>query len=456
MCDRLLVTLQHAGGGADGPISHTRRPVAIDLFAGAGGLTLGFEQAGFDVVAAVEYDPVHAATHKYNFPSCEVVCRDAARLTAPELLAAARRGFERRYPGAEWPGRIDAVIGGPPCQGFSIGGKRLAGDERNQMLLTFVRLVVALQPSVICLENVAGLLETRYADTREQAFGRLRGAGFRLVGTESAVNARDFGVPQARRRVVILGARDGLVNWPPESTPAQPVTVGEALEGLPILENYQALLSSDVAELDQFDLERRRLVDGLYARVLSGLDSGVDLASPRTWLPSSVTSSRRTVHTAETLARFRGTAQGEVEPKSRLFRLSLDGVARTLRAGTGSERGSHTSPRPIHPTFDRVITVREAGRLHGYPDWFRFHTTNWHGHRQVGNSVPPPLGRSAGSALVAYLRTAPGPAPQEPAGDPALLSLPRLQAMEVLDAVRAEVPSSRSRHAVSAALASVG
>src|SRR5690606_2398585 len=115
-----------------------------DLFAGAGGMSLGFEQAGFDVVAAVEYDPVHAATHAYNFPHAEVLCRDVSALDAATVLAAARSGFERMYPNRLWPGRIDAVIGGPPCQGFSTGGKREAADDRNQLLLSFVALVEKL------------------------------------------------------------------------------------------------------------------------------------------------------------------------------------------------------------------------------------------------------------------------------------------------------------------------
>ncbi len=220
------------------------RPTAVDLFAGAGGMTLGFEQAGFDVVAAVEHDPVHAATHAFNFPQCEILCRDVSTLSADDVLKAAQRGFKRLHPGIEWSGRLDTLIGGPPCQGFSAGGKREQGDERNDLLLHFVRLVEELRPRTFCLENVAGLLEERFDGIRNEAFDRLRNAGYSVSGTHKPVNSLDFGVPQSRRRVILLGA---LGDSPPERP--RPVggrvSVEEALQGLPSLARYVELLHTD-------------------------------------------------------------------------------------------------------------------------------------------------------------------------------------------------------------------
>ena len=412
-------------------------------------MSLGFEQAGYDVVAAVEYDPVHAATHAFNFPECEVLCRDVSKVSAADVLAAAERGFKHLHPGVPWPSRLDALIGGPPCQGFSAGGKRERDDERNDLLLEFVRLVEELQPRTFCLENVAGLLEAKFDDVREDAFARLRKAGYSMSGTDKPVNSLNFGVPQSRRRVIVLGAHDS-------DAPARPVTVEgevsvqEALDGLPSPAAYAALLNSDEVELTHQDAKRRAETSSAYARRLTGLEPlPNDKSRPRLWNPSLLTGSRRTIHTTETIQRFASTDRGAVEPKSRLYRLPLDGPSRTLRAGTGSERGAHTSPRPIHPQEDRVVTVREAARLHGYPDWFRFHTTNWHGHRQVGNSVPPPLARAAATALLGSLGYSPvALRAAVPLGHVSLLALSRSKAQPVVDALVEQMPATRTRKPV--------
>lgn len=428
----------------------TVRPITVDLFSGAGGMSLGFEQAGFDVVAAVEYDPVHAATHAYNFPDCEVLCRDLSKVGAEDVLAAAERGFRSMHPRLAWPGTLDALIGGPPCQGFSSGGKREEDDERNDLLLQFVRLVEEVRPRAFCLENVVGLLEPTFDALRADAFSRLERAGYAISGTDSAVNSLEFGVPQSRRRVIVLGVRGSVAPDRPKPLPGR-VSVQEALEGVPSPAAYPALLEADEVELCPEDSERRRSMTSSFARRLAGLDSVPgDKSRPRLWDPSRLSGLRRTIHTDDTVARFASTGLGNVEPKSRLYRLPLLGAARTLRAGTGSERGAHTSPRPIHPIEDRVITVREAARLHGYPDWFRFHTTNWHGHRQIGNSVPPPLARAAATALLASLGNSPvALRAAVPLGDASLLSLSRTTATARLAAPADELPRSRARSATS-------
>ena len=117
-----------------------------------------------------------------------------------------------------------------------------------------------------------------------------------------------------------------------------------------------------------------------------------------------------TIHSPEVVDRFTQTLPGNREPISRFHRLKLDGFAPTLRAGTGADRGSFTAPRPIHPVLHRCITIREGARLHGYPDWFCFHETISHGFRQIGNSVPPPLGKYLGLEIMKVL----GVKPQQP------------------------------------------
>jgi DNA (cytosine-5)-methyltransferase 1 len=429
VCDTAAVPRPTATSGVHAPLGVTR-PTAIDLYAGAGGLSLGLEQAGFDVLVAAEVDPIHAATHLYNFPNCEVVCRDLGSVNSRDLLLAAELGWRRVNPFLPWPGSVDAVVGGPPCQGFSVGGIRDQSDARNDQLRRFGELVVELRPRVFLLENVVGLLEERFDQLRGEVFASLEEAGYTLAGHRDRVNAVDFGVPQLRRRVLIFGTLDraNLVRLSPLS---RRTTVGDALAGLPQLTLYRRLLSSDCVELKLADIELRSNTASLYARLLNGLEVDEDdYSHSRTWDPAWLTNSLRTVHSARTRQRFSRTEPGSEEPVSRLFRLHPDRSARTLRAGTGSERGAHTSPRPIHPSYDRVITVREAARLHGYPDWFRFHSTNWHGHRQVGNSVPPPLGRAAGAALLAALGLEPRRSTAPDAQNPpeALLRLNRASA----------------------------
>lgn len=412
-----------------GSVRHSRavenvRPLAMDLYAGAGGLSLGMDQAGFDVIAAAEFDPIHALTHRFNFPQTPVLCRDLSEERVEKistaLSTAAKASWHEQHPGADFPG-IDAIVGGPPCQGFSVGGVRDPIDDRNSQLLRFVDLVVHMQPKVFCLENVAGILEPRFEGLRKEALRRLTiDGGYAVEGFDLAVNAKDFGVPQSRRRVLIMGSR---VSDAPRLSPHNQavVTVREALEGLPNLAQYRNLLFTDEVLLHDDDVLQLRSVRSAYARRLAGLEiESFDRSWPRIYDDAVLTNSLRTVHTPKTVQRFSRTGQGAVERVSRLFRLDPEGQARTLRAGTGTDRGSHTSPRPIHPEKNRVITVREAARLHGYPDWFRFHGTNWHGHRQVGNSVPPPLAAAAGRALVEALGMTVNrrPASRLPLGDP--------------------------------------
>jgi DNA (cytosine-5)-methyltransferase 1 len=408
-------------------------------------MSLGFEQAGFDVLAAVEYDPVHAATHRVNFPLTEILCRNVRRIDPDIVRAAARRGWRRHHPdGLAWDGQIDAVFGGPSCQGFSVMGQRNQQDERNQLLGVFVDLVTALRPRSFCIENVPGMLEPRFESLREDALQRLAGAGYQFA-VPKVFNAADFGVPQTRKRVLILGALDAC---PPELTPWQDrITVAEALDGLPLVTEYPELLQNDVATLRPVDLAAREATAALYARQLAGLESDpTDRSRPRQWDPAILTCSRLTVHRQDTVTRFDATLRGSEEKTSRAYRLHPDRPAPTLRAGTGSERGAFSAPRPIHPAKPRVITVREAARLHSFPDWFRFHTTNWHGHRQIGNAVPPRLARAAGVSLLAVLRVSPRrPRKVLHLDDLTLLRMSTREAMHAMAANAEETPPTRVR-----------
>jgi len=363
-----------------------RRPIGIDLFAGAGGLSLGFEQAGFDVAAAVEIDPIHCAVHEFNFPHCAVVCADAGMITGKKI---------RETTGLNGT-PIDVVFGGAPCQGFSLIGHRVLDDPRNSLLLEFVRLTVELDARYFVFENVKGLTIGKHRQLLDELIDAFHGKGYEVLLPYRVLNAANFGVPQDRRRLFLIGAKKGLKlpEYPSDVATAR-TTVWQAIGDLPDAEDYPALMESDAIENAQF----RRASP--YARHLRGLaeDAG-DFSYPRKWEAKRLTSSMRTKHTALSQERFKATEPGKVEAISRFLKLDPDGICNTLRAGTGSDRGAFTSPRPIHPYAARCITVREAARLHSYPDWFRFHATKWHGFRQIGNSVPPLLGRAVASELL--------------------------------------------------------
>src|SRR5690606_2721328 len=167
-----------------------------------------------------------------------------------------------------------------------------------------------------------------------------------------------------------------------------------------------------------------------YAEPLRGLGNDAwAFGYPRKWDPGLLTSSARTEHTEISRRRFCETDQGRVEPISRFFKLPADGVSNTLRAGTDSARGAFTSPRPIHYAYARCVTVREMARLHGFPDWFRFNATKWHGARQIGNAVPPPLARAVAAAVIRALAVEPTrPTEAIALGDERLLTMGNTEA----------------------------
>jgi DNA (cytosine-5)-methyltransferase 1 len=439
-----------------------RRPVAVDLFAGAGGLSLGLEQAGFDVAAAVEYDPVHAAVHEFNFPLTEVLCRNVARLDSAELFDAVRAGRRRHVLGGRWDGEIDLVAGGPPCQGFSLIGKRLVDDPRNQLVFHFVRIVKELRPRYFLMENVPGMKVGGHSGILDRLINEIEEDGYRVVQPVEILNAVNFGVPQLRRRIFVIGARDDqpLPRYPAEAGSAvrsvdgslTSPTVWDAIGDLPDLDKFEALWDTDEVELSAREYERAITQSSEYARALRGLhrEPG-DLSRPRVWNQRVLTSSMRTRHTQLSISRFSATHPGEVEPVSRFLRLHPAGLCNTLRAGTGSERGAYTSPRPIHPKRPRVISVREAARLHSFPDWFRLHRTKWHGFRQIGNAVAPRVGRAAGAAIADALRVAPSiPKESITLGGTELLSLTMAEAAGYFGVDSDAIPAQRTRSAMAA------
>ena len=363
----------------------------MDLFCGVGGMSLGFEQAGFDVIAAVDFELRHVETHSKNFPTCKNLCANLSTISG--TLLRTETGIGNR--------QIDVVFAGPPCQGFSLIGKRLKDDPRNLLLFDLARLIGELSPSYFVVENVEGIILGNAKNKLEDFVGQMKVCGYFVVEPIQVLDAAEFGVPQRRRRVFVLGYKSGFA---PPVYP-KPVfttngngaghgpTVWDAIGDLPRIEKYKHLFTSDV-----FSGELGAATD--YARILRGdaADPG-DKAHKRETNGGGLSGCLRTAHTNETIKRFMDTDPGSYEPVSRFHRLEKDELAHTLRAGTGPAQGSFMAPRPIHPVEPRCITVREAARLHSFPDWFSFHSTKWHGFRQIGNSVPPLLARAVAASL---------------------------------------------------------
>ncbi len=367
------------------------RPIGIDLFAGAGGLSLGFEQAGFDVVAAVEIDPIHCAAHEFNFPECAVLCRDVTNLSGREIREAAKIGDRD----------VDVVFGGAPCQGFSMIGQRVFDDPRNALVSHYVRIVREVAPKYFVFENVKGLTLGKHRLFLDELVRELS-RDYDVVLPYRVLNAADYGVPQDRRRLFLMGARKGL-RLPTYPEPCLRVTTRDAIADIPDAEQFPELVSGDSVRVDL-------RAQSVYARALRELgNKPTHFGYRRRYDPNVLTSSMRAEHNLLSRQRFAATAWGETEPTSRFHKLDPGGVCNTLRSGTNTDRGAFTSPRPIHYLYPRCITVREAARLHSYPDWFRFHVTKWHGFRQIGNSVPPYLGRAVAAMLTKAMRLRPTP-----------------------------------------------
>ncbi len=232
------------------------RPIGIDLFSGVGGLSLGFEQAGFDVAAAVEIDPIHCAAHEFNFPECKVISRSISDLSGAEIRRLA--GLDKKP--------VDVVFGGAPCQGFSLIGHRAMDDPRNNLVRDFVRIVAELEAAYFVFENVRGLTIGKHKSFLNELIEEFHTCGYSVQLPWKVLNASAYGVPQDRRRLILMGARDGLPPLTYPSPTTQPVddrlqlallprgpSVRDALGDLPDADQFEALKESDEAHVVRWE-----------------------------------------------------------------------------------------------------------------------------------------------------------------------------------------------------------
>lgn len=345
----------------------------IDLFSGVGGFALGAKTAGMDVVLSVDVDPVLSSSHRLNFPNGQLLLADVRTLTGKQLRSLVKAD-------------VDVVLGGPPCQGFSTIGRGRIDDPRRELVGEFFRLVREIAPAFFLMENVVGLVSPKNRPSFNSCLDTV-GAEYNILGPV-ILDAVDFGAATKRKRIFVLGSRkDCRVSGSIfESQVTDRATVRDAIGDLSTL-----LSSEDDCGFDVWNYgEANHELSNYAVRLRDGANF--------------TTSHRKTPHKAEIVSRFDALRPGATDSIGRHPRLSWDGHCPTLRAGTGPDRGSYQAVRPIHPSDSRVITVREAARLQGFPDWFRFHPTVWHSFRMIGNSVSPILAQAVLAQLALSCR----------------------------------------------------
>ncbi len=360
-------------------------PTVVDLFAGVGGLSLGAARAGFRVAAAIENDAHAINFHSQNFQTTIHSNKDVSQLTGRQIYDIAKLSY----------GTLDGLIGGPPCQGFSVIGSRQPADERNNLFGHFFRLVAETKPKFFVAENVPGIMNKRYDTIRDRSFDCIRDS-YEIL-KPIVVKANLYGAATSRTRMFFIGYNPtkfgksiSHLDFLPDSF-TKPLVVRDALEGLPhfIDPSWQ----TEESGWRNISLIKSEYLANLY---MDHVPVGVGNLSALIQLNkyNRVSGFLGTVHTPEVAKRYGSLLPGQVDLISKSVKLDAGGYCPTIRAGTAKDKGSFQAVRPIHFSEARVIAPREAARLQGFPDWFIFHPTKWHSFRQIGNSVSPIVGES--------------------------------------------------------------
>lgn len=342
----------------------------IDLFSGAGGLSLGFYRAGFDVVLAVDRNKDAVKTHNLNLPCHAEVADVSSYLNRSDLQA-------------------DVIVGGPPCQGFSSAGLRKHGDTRNSLVSVFAELIIRNKPKAFVFENVEGFLTAENGDRLFELLEPLVQAGYRIHLRK--INAANFGVPQHRKRVIAIGG----LGWDPSFPIFTHYAFGAPGAGLA----GQGLVPTPTVEealngLGSASIDRPGTPDGHYYRPLVGLDleRAMALAPGATMrdLPMDLQHSsyqrraNRRVMDGTPTERRGGAPTG-------IRRLRPDEPSKAITGGAMSEF--------LHPTENRSLTIRECARIQTFPDDFVFCGNQSSQMQQIGNAVPPLLAQAIASTL---------------------------------------------------------
>ena len=338
----------------------------IDLFSGCGGLSLGFEQAGFDGVLAIDNWQDALDTYTHNRPNAKTLCSDLSKLD-PKALKEDNSLCN-----------VDVIIGGPPCQGFSVAGKRIIDDIRNTLYKSFVRFVEVFQPKAFVMENVPNILTIGDGIVRQSILKDFQNLGYTVE--YKVMIASDYGVPQNRRRAVFVGLKDGTHFSFPEKTISSPVTSFAALSDLteesivegaeypnPISSDFQRYARANSSKVYNHEVTKH---NEQTIEIISMVPDGGNYKN----LPDHLQSTRK-VHIAWT-------------------RLNSKKPSFTIDCGHRHH---------FHYKFNRVPTVRECARIQSFPDDFVFCKSKTSQYKQVGNAVPPLMAKAIAEELKKHM-----------------------------------------------------
>lgn len=346
------------------------KPKVIDLFAGVGGLSLGFEKQGFDVVLANEYDASIAAAYSANHKETKMIVGDITKLDLQSTFGM-------------FTNKVDVVIGGPPCQGFSQKGQRKTiHDERNFLFKYYVEIVKLVHPQYFVMENVPNLLTAENGFFLKEIEELFNNMGYSLQ--YGVLNASDYGVPQNRRRAVIIGKLNGKAPLLPAPLGTS-VTIWDAISDL-------AFLNSGEGKEEQ---EYRCSPETEYQTLLR---------NESTTLFNHV-ATKHSPLALERLSLIPPNAGREVLPKEHLTKSIYSGTWTRMRKDEISVTittrfDTPSSGKFTHPFLDRAITVREAARIQSFPDTFHFIGNKGSQMKQVGNAVPPLLAAAIAKVIM--------------------------------------------------------
>ena len=391
---------------------------AVSLFSGCGGFCEGIRLAGFRTTAAVEWDRFAVETYRHNFPNTPLFENDIAAFLKPDDERWTPEAGRFKHVRA---GKVDLVFGGPPCQGYSQIGTRLLDDPRNSLYREFIRVLVELKPAVFLMENVPNMLLLNKGLFRKQVLAAFAEAGYANSDVR-IVAASDFGVPQLRRRAIFFGVRDGsgfpyrAGDWTDSILDAErrdETTVAEAIGDLPKAVSHGEPMKYPASRERNWIRDELRLDrDGTYytAQEKRARLTKLELHNH---------------HTKEIQER-RLALIAHLKPG-----MKADSLPKEVWSGLRPEKWRRLDPnRPaytilaqmhrdlsewVHPTHQRWITVREAARLQSFHDGFVFKSSEWQMLKQIGNAVPPLLGRAIGVVAIRALDQLAGK-PVMPAG----------------------------------------